>query len=209
MSQHVQELIDKIKTEGLQAADQKAKEIEDNARANAQKIIADAHAQAQHIIADARAQAQKTHESTEMALKQSARDTLLALKKEIEGVLRKVISKQIKDSLSPEQLSDIIGEIIKGSVKSNLVDNDIEITLNADDLEKLKDGFIAKLQKEIKQPMTFKSSDGISSGFTISFDEGKSCFDFSEASLIEYLGSYLNAQVASLLKEETQSNNDK
>ena len=97
--------------------------------------------------------------------------------------------------------SDIISEIVKGSVKANLVDNNIEVTLNADDLKKLKDGFIAKLQKEIKQPITFKSSDGISSGFTISFDDGKSCFDFSDASLIEYLGSYLNAKVAALLSE--------
>ena len=199
MSQHVQELIDKIKTEGLQAADQKAKEIEDSAQANAQKIIADAQVQARHIIADAQAQAQKTHGSTEMALKQSARDTLLALKKEIEGVLRKVISRQVKDSLSPEQLSDIVGEVVKGSVQAGLVDNDIEVILNSDDLKKLKDGFIAKLQKEIKQPMTFKSSDGMSSGFTISFDEGKSCFDFSDESLVEYLSSYLNAQVAALL----------
>ena len=199
MSQHVQELIDKIKTEGLRAADQKAKEIEDSAQANAQKIIADAQVQARHIIADAQAQAQKTHGSTEMALKQSARDTLLALKKEIEGVLRKVISRQVKDSLSPEQLSDIVGEVVKGSVQAGLVDNDIEVILNSDDLKKLKDGFIAKLQKEIKQPMTFKSSDGMSSGFTISFDEGKSCFDFSGESLVEYLSSYLNAQVAALL----------
>ena len=200
MSQHVQELIDKIKTEGVQAADQRAKEIEDNAQTDAQRIIADAQVQAKRIIADAQAQAQRTHESTEMALKQLARDILLALKKEIEGVLQKVISMKVKDSLSPERLSEIIGEVIRGSVKANLADNDIEVILSAGDIEKLKDGFIAKLQKEIKQPITFKSSDGISSGFTISFDEGKSCFDFSDESLIEYLSSYLNTQVASLLK---------
>jgi V/A-type H+-transporting ATPase subunit E len=201
MSQQVQELIDKIKAEGVQAADQKAKEIEGAARATAQKMITDAKTQAKHIIADAQAQAQRTHESTEMALKQSARDTLLALRKEIEGVLQKVISKEIKDSLTPEHLVTIIAEIIKKSVEANLAENEIEITLNAKDLDKLKDGFMAKLQKAVKQPIRFKSSDNIASGFTISFDEGKSCFDFSNAALVEYLSTYLNAQVASLLKE--------
>ncbi|MCK5013621.1 MAG: hypothetical protein KAS66_07365 [Candidatus Omnitrophica bacterium] len=199
MVQHVQELIDKIKTEGVQAADQKAKEIEGAAETSARKIVAEAKAQAEHIVVEAKTQVLKIQDSTEMALKQSARDTLLALKKEIEGVLQKVISKQIKDSLSSQQLAEIIGEIVKGSVKANLVDNDIEVTLNAEDLKKLKEGFIAKLQKEIKQPVTFRSSDGISSGFTISFDEGKSCFDFSDASLVEYLSLYLNTQVAALL----------
>ena len=201
MSQQVQELIDKIKTEGVLAADQKAKEIEGGAKASAQKVVADAKTKAKHIIADAEVQAQKTRESTEMALKQSARDMLLALRKEIDGILQKVVAKEIKDSLSPEHLAGMISEVIKGSVKSNLADNDIEVTLSALDLTKLKDGFMAKLQRQVKQPIKFKSSDGIASGFTISFDEGKSCFDFSDESLITYLSTYLNAQVISLLRE--------
>ena len=198
MSQQVQELIDKIKIEGVQAADKKAKEIESNAQAAAQKMIADAEAKAKHIISDARVQAEKTKESTEMALKQSARDTLLALRKKIEGVLQKVVAKEIKDSLSPEQLAGILKEVIKGAA----VDNAVEVVLNPADCDKIKKGFMAKLQKEIKQPITFRSNDGITSGFTISFDEGKSCFDFSDASLIAYLSSYLNEQVAGLLEEK-------
>ncbi|MCK5083089.1 MAG: hypothetical protein KAR31_09315 [Candidatus Omnitrophica bacterium] len=199
MSQHVQELIDKIKTEGLQAADQKAKEVEDSAKALVQRIIADAEVKAKHIVADAEAKAQATRESTEMALKQAARDTLLALRKEIEGVLQKVIAKELKGALSPEQLAGIVSEIVKGSVKANLAESNIEVTVSAADLKTFEDGFAAKLQKEIKQPVTFKSADGISTGFTISFDEGKSCFDFTDASLVEYLGTYLNTQVAALL----------
>ena len=134
-----------------------------------------------------------------MALKQAARDTLLALRKEIEGVLQKVIAKEIKGALSPEQLAGIISEIVKGSVKANLAESNIEVMVSVADLKTLEDGFAAKLQKEIKQPVTFKSADGISTGFTIGFDEGKSCFDFTDASLVEYLGTYLNTQVAALL----------
>jgi len=197
MSQQVQELIDKIKSEGVQAADKKAKEIESEAQAVAQKIIDDAHVQSKRIIADAQTQAEKTKTSTEMALKQSARDMLLALRKEIESILQGVIAKEIKDSLSPEQLGGILKEVIKKSAASDAV----EVTLSSSDLDKIKKGFAAKLQQEIKQPIAFKANDGITSGFTISFDEGKSCFDFSEASLTAYLSSYLNEQVALLLNE--------
>jgi len=201
MSQQVQELIDKIKTEGVQAADKKAKDIENNAQAAAQKMISDAKAEAKRIISAAQVQAQKTKESTEMALKQSARDTLLALKKQIENVLQKVIAKEIKDSLSLEQLTRILTEVTKKSAEDGSADNAVEVVLSSGDLDKMKDGFMAKLQKEIKNPITFKSSDRIASGFTISFDKSKSCFDFSDASLVAYLSSYLNEQVASLLKE--------
>ena len=44
MAEHIQGLIDKIKTEGIQEADQKAREIEENAKAQAQKILDDAKA---------------------------------------------------------------------------------------------------------------------------------------------------------------------
>jgi len=199
MSQHVQELIDKIKTEGVQAAEGKAKEIEDRAKAAAEKIVADAKAQAEQIVKEAGVEAERTRTSTENALKQSARDTLLALKKEIEGTLQKVVAREVKGSLSADELAGILGEVIKASVKAGLVEEKIDVTLSAGDLKKLKDGFIAKLQNEIKQPLTFKSNDGFATGFTISFDEGKSCFDFTDASLVAYLGSYLNTQVAGLL----------
>ena len=197
MPQQIQELIDKIKSEGVQAADKKAKEIENSAQVSAQKIITDAQNKAKHIIADAQAQAQKTKTSVEMALKQSARDTILTLRKEIEKVLQKVIAKEIKTALSPEQLAHILAEIIKKSA----AEQPVEVTLNPEDLQKIKEGFIAKLQKEIKQTMTFRSNEGIRSGFTISFDEGKSCFDFTDASLTAYLSSHLNAQVAALMKD--------
>ena len=107
MSQHVQELIDKIKTEGVQAAEGKAKEIEDRAKVTAEKIVADAKARAEHIIKEAGAEVERTRTSTESALKQSARDTLLALKKEIEGTLQKVVAKEVKGALSADELARI------------------------------------------------------------------------------------------------------
>jgi len=201
MSQQVQELIEKIKTEGVQAADQKAKEIEGNAKTIAQKVAGDAQTLAQKIIADANAQALKIQESTQMALKQAARDTLLSLRKEIEAVLQKVVSRQVSDALSPEHLAGIIGEVIKKSVESNMAENDILVVLNPKDLNKLKDGFIAALQKEIKKPIKFQSNNDTAGGFTISYDEGKSCFDFSNDSLTEYFSAYLNTQVAALINE--------
>lgn len=203
MSQRVQELIDQIKADGIQAADQKAKEIEGNARTEAQKVIAEAQARARQIVAGAEAQARKIQESTRIALRQSARDALLALRKEIERLLQKIISRQIGDALPPERLADIIGEVVRKSVETKLADDDIRVTLGREDLGRLKDGFIAKLQKEIKQPIQLRPADDMAKGFTISFDEGKSCFDFSDAALAEYLGAYLNTQVAALLKEAT------
>jgi vacuolar-type H+-ATPase subunit E/Vma4 len=44
-----------------------------------------------------------------------------------------------------------------------------------------------------------KSSDGIESGFVISFDAGKSIFDFSSQALSDYIGKSLRPEVNKLL----------
>ena len=76
------------------------------------------------------------------------------------------------------------------------------------DLEKLQKGLMAKLQQDVKKGVTFQSTE-IAKGFTISFDGGKSYFDFSDASLAEYLSAALNPEVANLLKEATSKKHGK
>jgi V/A-type H+-transporting ATPase subunit E len=201
MSQHIQELINKIKIEGVQAADEKAREIAEQARSEAQKVITGAGAKAQQIIADANGQAKRIHESTQMALKQAARDTLLTLRREIENTLGKIVHAQVSDTLSPDNLANILGEMIKKSVEAKLAERDILVSLNPKDLKKLNEGFMAKLQRQIKNAIKLQPRDDLAKGFTISFDEGKSCFDFSDAGLAEYLSAYLNAQVAALIQD--------
>ena len=197
MSQQVQELIDKIKSEGVEAAQKRAQEIETQAHTKAQQILSEAKAKAERMIADSREEISKLQESTQMALKQSARDTLLSLKKEIEKILKRIIEKEIADSLTPEALCDILSEVVKDSLTQG---ETVHITLNPYDFKKLEAGFAAKLQKQIKKPIKFQSSEEIGRGFTISYDAGKSSFDFTDKSLAEYLSTFLNSQTAALLK---------
>lgn len=203
MSQHVQELIDKIKNEGVQAADQKAKEIEDQANKKAEEILANANREAEQIIVNAKEEVKKMQESTHMALRQSSRDTLLSLRKEIENTLHKIINNEVSDALTSDTLAEIIAAVAKGQSDGKSSD-DIIVSLNNKDQEKLKSGFMSKLQKQVKQSIKIQSSDDIGKGFTISFDSGKSSFDFTDESLAEYLGTFLNAQVADLVGEASQ-----
>jgi V/A-type H+/Na+-transporting ATPase subunit E len=201
MSQQVQELIDKIKSEGIEASEQKAEEIIANANQEARKIIDDAKAKGEYLLRDAKEEVKKMEASTNMALKQSARDTLLSLRKEVESILQKIVSNEVNEALTPENLSSILGEVIDKSLQDKTTATNIQMALNSQDLQKIEKSFSAKLKDQIKQSVTFQSSDDISKGFTISYDEGKSCFDFTDESLAAYLSSYLNERVADLVKE--------
>ena len=205
MSQQVQELINKIKAEGVQQAEARAGEIEQQARKQAEKIVNDAKLQAEQLISKAKYEQKKFEESTRAALKQAARDTLLDLKKEIEAILARIISSEVKGALSADKLADLINEIAKGFLKQESDAKDITVTVSQASLKKLKDGFVDKLKEGIKQPIHLQAADDIEGGFTISFDGGRSSFDFTDTSLVEYLSDYLNAEVSSLLKESISS----
>lgn len=200
MSQQVQELIDKIKNEGLQAADQKARELEEQAKRNAQGILNEANKRAQDLLLDAEEEIRKKQEASRTALRQASRDTLLSLKKEVQKLLRKVITAQVADALTPQKLSDIIAGIAHKAVEGKSADAGIEVVLSPKDLKELRDGVLAQLQKQFKGPVHFQASEDIGKGFTVSFDQGKSSFDFSQEALAEYLSVYLNEELAALLK---------
>ena len=204
MAQQVQELIDKIKSEGIETAQQKAKEIEAQAHQKAKQIVQDAQRQADQIIAKANEEIKKSENASRMALSQVFRDMVLKLKKEVSVILGRIVQQHVSGALDPENLAEIIESAVKNFLKSSSGKHDVLVTLSPADAEKLKHGFISKLQKEIKEPIRFQSSEDIHKGFAISFDGGKSSFDFSDAALAEYLGSYLNQEVANLLKESVK-----
>ncbi len=204
MSQQVQELIDKIKSEGIQEAEQKAGELESAARKKADELIDAARKKADQIVAEAKAESAKTKEATRMALHQASRDMLLQLRKEIEALLQRIVAIDIKDALTPEQLADLISAVVTGYVKENKDVKDVAVVLNEKDLKNLKEGFLKKIKDKVSQSITLHPADDMGAGFTISFDKGKSFFDFSDESLVAYLSGYLNAEVANLLQQTVE-----
>jgi V/A-type H+/Na+-transporting ATPase subunit E len=201
MSQQIQALIEKIKSEGVQEAEQKALEIKQRAQKEAEEIIAQAKKEAAKLVADAEAKGKKTEANTHAALRQAARDMLLKLRKEIDATLRRVIGKTIEESLSPENLSELIIKVLLVYAKQATEGAESVVSLSEKDYKKMKDSFLAKLKEAVKQPLTLRSEGNIRAGFTISFDAGKSSFDFTDQSLVEYLSVSLSKDVAAVLKD--------
>jgi V/A-type H+-transporting ATPase subunit E len=201
MTQQVQELIEKIKQEGIGAAEKTAREIEDEARSRAQAIVAQAGKEARQKIAEAEGEVKKLQDSARAALLQASRDTMISLRKKIESLLCAVVREQVSGAMTPEVLARVMEAAVKAAVDGGAENADITAMVNRDDLEKLEKGALAGLQKAVASGVRLQGSDDIGRGFLISFDGGKSSFDFSDQSLAEYLGAFLNARMAGLLKE--------
>ena len=196
MAEQIKELIEKINQEGVQAAQEKAREIESLAQQKAEMIVDKANAQARKAMEDAQDKVKRLEESSQATLKQAARDLLLALKIEIVALLERLMVENVSEALIPEELSRIIAEVIKEYCGQE--NNEVIVYLKDSDKNKLEGHFLNKLKDELKKGIELRQKADIHAGFIISFDAGKSHFDFSDKALAQYLGTYLKPKVAEL-----------
>ncbi|MFH0828473.1 MAG: hypothetical protein V1919_04830 [Candidatus Omnitrophota bacterium] len=199
MADQIKELIEKINQEGVQAVQEKAREIESQAHQKAEAIVRKAEAQARVIIENAQDKVNSLQESSQVILKQAARDLLLTLKAEITVLLERLITKDVGAALLPETLFQIISGVIKEYVSGE--NKGVIVSLSDSDKNKLDGYFLNKLKDELKKGVELRHQEDIQAGFIISFNAGKSHFDFTDRALAQYLSSFLKPQIAELFKD--------
>ena len=199
MSDQIKELIEKINQEGVAAGQEKAAQIERQAKTEAEALVRKAQAQAKKIIEDAQEKVERLQASSSSALQQAGRDLLLGLKEQILGLLERLMVKDVAAALTAEELAQIISGIIsecRGQEGKQAV-----VYLSGQDKSKLEGHFLNKLKSELKSGIELRQKDDINAGFMISFDAGKSHFDFSEKALAQYLETQVKPKVAEILKD--------
>ena len=200
MAEKLKELLEKINREGVEQAQEKAGAIESGAKADAEKVLKDARNDAQKIIEDAESRARKTKETTEAVLKQAARDLVLSLKDEIKRIFGKIAAGETVKAMSVENMAVVLRSLIQRFIEKGGKNSDIRVLLKKEDLEKLKNTLVLKLEQKLKSGMEFKPSPSVNAGFSISFDKGKSFFDFTDEGLTAALCVYLNPELSRLFK---------
>ena len=196
MPEDIKSLIEKIQKEGIQAADIKAKQIEAEAKDKAEVILKQARLEAEKIISQGQQEAKRNEESMRALLKQASRDMLISLRQEINEMLNRLVTAGVQQALKPEELARIILGLIKDH--GGKTEEDIIISLAKKEIKELS-GFIQELKEAVKQKITLKAAEGMQAGFIISFDGGKSEFDFSDQALAAYISRNLKPGLEEIL----------
>jgi V/A-type H+-transporting ATPase subunit E len=202
MAEEIRDLIEKINQEGIKAAEEKAQNIEAAAKQRADDILAKAKLEAEEMIAAAKDRIFREEKKGKILLAQAGRDLLLSLRKEINAMLWRIAVSDIQQALTPVALSKLLSEVVRNYSAGE--SSDITILLNKDDLETLEKDFLHKLRQETKKNIILIPAEEISGGFTISFNSGKSCYDFTDKALAEYIGTYLKPKLNQILQEAVE-----
>ncbi len=197
MSQEIKELLEKIKEEGVKVAEENAATIEQEAHKNADEIVTRAKKEAGVLLSQAQEKIGRMQANSESLLKQAGRDLVLALKKEILTMLERTLSVQIRETLTPGATAQILNNLIV-QCSANGKEETV-VYLAKDQLSEIQEALFKQLKHELKKQVILKSSEGVSGGFIISYDAGKSHFDFSDKALAEYIGTQLKPSLAQIL----------
>ena len=202
MDVQLQELIDKIKSEGIKSAEKEASRVLKDAQHKANDIIAEAHNEASGIIAKARQEVQRFERTAKDAVAQAGRNTILSLRTRITELFDALIVQQTREAYTPEVLEEAIVSLIKSWSKKQLPN--LQVLLSSSDLKKVEKQLKIRLAAELKKGVELKPFPEIGAGFRIAMKDGSAYYNFSDQGIAEILAEYLNPKIAEIVQEAAQ-----
>jgi len=200
MEIQLQELINQIKKDGVEAAETQAETIIDAAKAEADKIISAAKLEADKLIANAKAENEKTVKSGEDAIRQAGRNLLISFRESVSRELNAVAGDNVAAIYSSDALTELIVRAIEAWTAKPEAD-DISVLLNSADLARFEEAILAQLKAKMLTGVTLKANDNFDGGFRIAVNNGAVYYDYSAESVTDMLSGYLGAKITALLKE--------
>jgi V/A-type H+-transporting ATPase subunit E len=202
MEIQLQELIEKIKKDGIEAASAEASRLKNQAEAEARRIVDGARKEAETIVAKAKADAERFETAGIASVGQASRNLVLAFKTEIQTILDNLVARELAVSYGDDILKAVLPEIIKGWASGGA--ESLSLILPEAHLKKLEAFFQEKLSSELKKGLELKSDRNLGAGFRIASKDGSAYYDFSAESVAELLSAYLNPRLAEILRTQAK-----
>jgi len=152
MEIQVQELIDKIKKDGISAASEEASRIKAEAGAEAQRIVEAARREAEEIIRSGKQDAERSEKAGIAALEQASRNLVLVFKDEIQALLDRIINEQVATQYNENVLKDALPQLLKAWAEKG-TDN-LSVILPESELSKIQSFFNEKMTGELWNNIT-------------------------------------------------------
>lgn len=200
MDTQVQELIDKIKKDGVaQAENQKASIIKE-ANDKAAAIVKEAEDKAADLIKSAKAEIERFEKASNDALKQASRNMLLSFQSGLTAELDAFIKSECAKAYSHDTLKTLVTSVVTSWAK-NTNASELSVLLSEKDMKESEGAFKAALKEEIAKGLTIKADKNLDAGFRIGVNNGAAFYDYSAESVASLFTEYLNPKMAAIMRE--------
>lgn len=204
MDIQLQELIDKIKLDGVASAEEEAAKIVSEAEKSAQEILKEAEKKVAASLEKAKIEAERLEKASIDAISQASRNVLLSFRENVIKELNALLKTQTSQALSADLLKTLIPDLIKNWAAHEDA-KDASVLLSKKDLDSLQGALTASLKAELEKGLSLKMSEEVADGFRLSLKNGEAFYDFSSESIASLFSAYLNPQTAKIMKEASQT----
>lgn len=199
MEIQLNELIEKIKTEGVQSAEQRAAEIAAEAEKRAAATVEQARKESARIIAEAQQQAARSEQAGRDALNQAGRDLILNVEARLKNLFQALVADSVRESYKASTLESAIVALVTQWQGGEV--GELAVQLPGDQLALLEKGLRDRLAKEIEKGLTIEAAPGLEGGFRLARKDGGAYYDLSASSIAAILAEYLNPRLAAQLRQ--------
>jgi V/A-type H+-transporting ATPase subunit E len=197
MDIRVQELLERIKREGVESAEAQAAAIVADAEARSSALVAAAEKEGKAIIERAKMDAARTEDAGKAALVQASRDLILAFRGEMEKLLAGIVKGEVEAAFDSETLRKALPAILEAWSKDGR--DELSVLLPEKDLKSLEAFFRDKLNASLRKGVEFKPLKDTKSGFRLVEKGGAVYYDFTAQAVADMLGAYLNTKLAAIV----------
>ena len=206
MDIQLQELIDKIKKDGVATAEQQASKIIEEAEKKAVAIIEDAQKKSDELVKNSKAEIARLEKASDDAVTQACRNMLLEFRDSLVSELDSFVQSECAKAYSADMLKTLVPELVIAWC-TNSDASELSFLLSEKDCKELEGEFKAALKAELSKGMEVKADKTLSAGFRIGVNNGAAYYDYSAEAVADLFTAYLNPRVAALMKNAAKGNN--
>ncbi|HJL43684.1 MAG TPA: hypothetical protein RMG48_20420 [Myxococcales bacterium LLY-WYZ-16_1] len=212
-SSGVMNLIDKVRSEAVDAGERQAKQIVDEARQRAARIVDDARTEAERHLSEARAQAERETAAGRAALEQAARDTILRLQEELMQHFGRQVRRLVEEEFRDDNfLQRLILELVGKERPSEPDGAQVLLPARAVGFEQLEadnpelgrdpvDAFVLEVSRAgLREGVTLKPDQELEAGVRILLHDGEVEVEVSPEAVAELLDQHLLPRFRGLLE---------
>lgn len=194
MENKLQELTQKIYSEGIEKAKSDAVVIVDDAQKKANEIIKRAEHEASEIIKRAHDNAGEVKRNAESELRIASKQAISKLKQQIiDLVTAKAVAAPVNDTLNDRQfVASLIEKVISGFDK-------VELTLPESDRDKITEYFNNRTTAELNKNIDVKFDSNIKAGFRISPKDENYTISFTDEDFAAFFKGFMRPRTIKLL----------
>jgi len=200
-------LIDSVRQEAVEKAEEEATRIRAEADKQALHIISTAQASAKDMMDEARIESIRFEASAKGSLKRASRDLLISMESTLIAQLNALLIRDIRQVMSGDRLAEILGKLAENWRRDDQ-DVTLEALMSPTDIQDFREEAIGSLAKHL-QDIVIKPSPTVMGGLCIGIKDDHVHYEFTAETLANWLGQTVEPTLREILREAATETSNK